>query len=440
MVLTFFFLFSFTYSAMGAVVKEENKREILNKLSSLKIPFIENKGQINESVSYYAKTFGGTVFITQKGRLIYNLPAEKGGVVLKEIFIGSKAKTVKGEKKAITKVNYFLGKDRKKWLTDLATYNYVSLGELWQGIRLKVRAYGNNVEKLFYVEPGAKAKNIKVRIEGAKRLELAEDGRLKVITEKGYICFTKPFAYQEIDGKRKQIKVAYVIRGDEYTFKLGKYDQTKPIVIDPLLASTYLGGGNADGADALALDPSGNVYVAGYTYSSDFPTTIGAYDKDYNGVDDGFISKLSSDLSNLLASTYLGGKDRDRLNALALDQSGNVYVAGWTESSDFPTTDGAYDKDYNGYYDAFISKLNSDLNSLLASTYLGGEGDDWLALALDQSGNVYVAGWTWSSDFPTTTGAYDKDCNGGNDNFVSKLDANLSGAKPMPWLHLLLGD
>ena len=115
-------------------------------------------------------------------------------------------------------------------------------------------------------------------------------------------------------------------------------------------------------------------------------------------------------------------------------------MAGWTKSSDFPTTDGAYDKDYNGYYDAFISKLNSDLNSLLASTYLGGGGDDWLALALDQSGNVYVAGWTWSSDFPTTTGAYDKDYNGGNDNFVSKLDANLSGAKSMPWLHLLLGD
>ena len=209
-----------------------------------------------------------------------------------------------------------------------------------------------------------------------------------------------------------------------------------------LLASTYLGGSGYDGSYSLTLDTSGNVYVTGYTESSDFPTTSGAYDTSYNGrgTDNGdvFVSKLDSGLTSLLASTYLGGSSGDSGNSLALDTSGNVYVLEYTESSDFPTTSGAYDTSFNGDYDVFVSKLDSRLTSLLASTYLGGSsGDSSNSLALDTSGNVYVPGYTESTDFPTTSGAYDTSYNGNGDVFVSKLDSNLSASTtftPIPTL------
>ena len=203
-----------------------------------------------------------------------------------------------------------------------------------------------------------------------------------------------------------------------------------------LLASTYLGGSNYEVlwqvGISLTLDTSGNVYVTGYTYSSNFPTTSGAYDTSFNGYYDVFVSKLDGGLTSLLASTFLGGSDFDSGYSLALDTSGNVYVTGYTSSTDFPTTSGAYDTSFNGgYNDVFVSKLNSGLTSLLASTFLGGSGYDYgNSLTLDTSGNVYVTGWTDSTDFPTTSGAYDTSYNGGGvsvgDVFVSKLDSGLT--------------
>ena len=243
---------------------------VRTKLRKILIPFIENKGQVNSQVAYYAKTFGGTVFVTKDGKLVYNLPAEKGGVALREVFVGGEVKKVLGEERAKTKVSYFRGKDRKKWVSGLATYNYVNLGEVWKGIKLKVRAYGDNVEKLFYVEPGVEVGKIKVRLEGAKSIEITKDGRLKVITEKGEVYFTKPVAYQDVGGKRKYVEVSYRVEGNEYGFEVRGYDPKKELVIDPLLASTFLGGSDNDEVSAIAVDSWGNVYVAGLTKSSSF--------------------------------------------------------------------------------------------------------------------------------------------------------------------------
>jgi len=175
--------------------------------------------------------------------------------------------------------------------------------------------------------------------------------------------------------------------------------------------------------ESVFIDDSGNIYVTGWTRSSDFPTTPAAYDTSLGGDFDAFISKFDSDLENLLASTFLGGDDADRACSVLVSSSGDIYVAGWTSSSDFPTTPDAYDTTYNGNRDAFLSKFDSNLETLLSSSYLGGiEWDNASSLAIDTSGDVFVTGRTSSSDFPTTPGAYDTSLLAyDSDVFVSKF-------------------
>jgi len=438
----------------SSLSKEKAQAERLKSaMPKLQIPFIENKGQLHEDVAYYAKTFGGTVFVTKDGGLLYNLPEgdketkdhkkhdlitkeedEKAptlqkAVAVKETLVNGKVKAVKGESVSKAKVSYFKGNDPSKWQSGIQTYELVSLGEVYKGIDVKLKAYGKNVEKLFYVKPGAHPEVIKVRVDGGK-LNVNENGELEVETELGMVRFTKPIAYQEVDGKEVEVSVSYrlIEPGTLYTFNVGEYDLTKPLVIDPLLASTFLGGSGDDYGYSIALDSSGNVYVTGYTYSSNYPTTTGAYDTSYNGgYRDVFVSKLSNDLSQLLASTFIGGSGYDYGYSIALDSSGNVYVTGHTESSNYPTTSGAYDTSYNSSGDVFVSKLSNDLTQLLASTFLGGSGyDNGHSIALDSSGNVYVTGYTYSSNYPITSGAYDTFSNFGYDAFVSKLSNDLT--------------
>jgi len=196
-------------------------------------------------------------------------------------------------------------------------------------------------------------------------------------------------------------------------------------------AATFLGGSDWDSATALAIDGQGNVVVAGWTDSSDFPTTAGAYDATYNGGGDAFVAKLSSDLGTRQAATFLGGSSWDVATALAIDGQGTVVVAGWTYSSNFPTTAGAYDATHNGHRDAFVARLSSDLGTRQAATFLGGSDDDSAtALALDGQGNVVVAGETESSDFPTTAGAYDATLDGFRDAFVARLSFTFDKTAP----------
>ncbi len=209
-----------------------------------------------------------------------------------------------------------------------------------------------------------------------------------------------------------------------------------------LLGSTYLGGGDTDRGNSLALDHAGNVIVTGWTASDDFPTTAGAFDPTFNEGNvsyfryDAFVSKLNGDLTRMLASTFLGGSMSEAGNFLLVDRSGNLYLTGPTNSTDFPITPGAYDRTLNGgngYYhgDAFVSKLDGDLSALLASTYLGGEDDETGAsLAFGSWGGVYVAGSTYSVDFPTTSGSFEPKFSGYEGDsceaFISKLKNDLS--------------
>ena len=257
------------------------KKKILKKAYLMQIPFIENRGQIgNKDVSFYAKTFGGTVFVEKDGTLTYNLPVEdKGGIVIKEIFTDKKVE-LKGLEPSPTKTNYFKGKDKNKWKSNLPIYNSISLGEVYEGIDLTLKAYGNNVEKIFTVQPRENPGRIKVKLEGAKGLILNGKGELVVFTELAPINFTKPFAYQEIKGHKTPVDVKYTIFEDNtYGFIVGNYDNKKPLLIDPLLASTFIGGNAFDYGYSLVLDSSGDVFITGSTPSPDYPTTAGAYDE-----------------------------------------------------------------------------------------------------------------------------------------------------------------
>ncbi|MCR4293248.1 MAG: hypothetical protein NUV76_10280 [Candidatus Kuenenia sp.] len=200
-----------------------SKADFLKKSRKMHVPFIVNQGQIDGRVRYYASTFGGTVFVIHTGNIVYLLPGVKDadifsrngasirGVALEEEIFGGKIETISGEGKATTTVNYLKGNDPSQWKTDISTYETVSLGEIYKGVTLKLRAYGNNVEKLFYLAPGASPALIKMKLNGAESLRVNDGGALEVLTEPGIVTFTKPYAYQEIAGERRTVEAAYFL-------------------------------------------------------------------------------------------------------------------------------------------------------------------------------------------------------------------------------------
>ncbi|MCD4696804.1 MAG: SBBP repeat-containing protein [Bacteroidales bacterium] len=437
-------------------VDGKSNRIIKNSTSGcLPLPFIANQGQIDTNVEFYTDIFGGvTVFITKNGEIVYsfrNIEKEKhhinphtantkksGGVALNEKMVGARLNTISGEKQTQTKVNYYKGSDQSKWRGKIPTYERIDFGEIYDGINLKVNAYSNNVEKLFIVEAGADPGLIQVELSGANALEITRKGELEIKTELGALKFTKPVAYQEADGEKIFTDAAYWIKNNTYGFTISNYDKSKELIIDPLIASTFLGGFNMDGCfySYVNVDDSGFVYATGVTGSPNFPVTPGAYDEDFNGVDDVFISKFSSDMTTLLASTYFGGIEEEYATSLIIDKNGNIFIAGSTGSKDLPVTGQAFDTIFNdnpnglGFNrDVFIAKFDSDLENLLSSTYLGGYDQDggWhTMLNTDTSGNIYVGGGTYSSDFPTTPGAFCNSINASNDVFVTIFDNQLS--------------
>jgi len=227
-----------------------------------------------------------------------------------------------------------------------------------------------------------------------------------------------------------------LIAKNRYSFEVAKADLSLPIVIDPILQATYLGGSNDDGAKAIAINPTtGEVYVAGYTNSSNFPNTSGGAQASYRGgLTDAFVARLNSSLTQILQSTYLGGNSGDYAYALAIHpKTGEVYVAGYTNSTDFPNTTGGAQAICSScrilYPDTFVARLNSSLTQILQSTYLGGSNDDGAkAIAINPTtGEVYVAGYTNSSNFPNTSGGAQASYRGGlTDAFVARLNSSLT--------------
>jgi hypothetical protein len=314
--------------------KAFDKASVVQKAFGLQMPFIANEGQIDRRVGFYAQTFGGKFYLTEGGELVYtfSIPASKKKIgrhakdlnsvrilSIREQLIGASGVSLQGIDPARTKVNYFTGNNRNHWKTNISTFNAVSLGNVYEGIELSLKAYGDNVEKIFTVQPGADVSKVRLKIEGAAKLKINDKGELEVTSPLGTIRFSEPRAYQEKNNKHMPVKVAYRVQDNAYGFQVAGYDPHLPLVIDPCLSyATYLGGTGDDGAFAVASDNAGNAYVAGFTLSDDFPRLLDNPDL-IGGNYDGFVTKFAPD-GVPIYSTYLGGELDDIIYAIAVDQ------------------------------------------------------------------------------------------------------------------------
>jgi len=409
-----------------------SKEAISAKLATLERGWVKNEGQWDEEALFSAPGYFGTTWITKDGQLVHVAIKGKESWVISERWVGGKVQAITPEEELPTRVSFFVGNDSSKHKTNLPTYRYVSLGEVWSGIEIKLKATQKTVEKLFYVKPGANPSNIVVEVNGAKGLKLSKDGEIIIQTGLGELKLSKPIAWQEKEGKKLPVEVSYKLLGkNRYSFEVAKADPSLPIVIDPILQSSYLGGRDRDEAYALAIHPkTGDVYVAGVTSSTDFPNTFGGAQVDHIGRGDVFVSRLNSNLTRILQSTYLGGSSRDEAYALTIHPTtGEVYVAGITDSTDLPNTSGGAQANNRGQKEAFVARLNSDLTKILQATYLGGNySDEAKALAIHpKTGEVYVAGMTSSTNFPRTFGGAQERFGGGpSDAFVARLNSDLT--------------
>ena len=327
------------------------------------------------------------------------------------------------------RANYFIGNDPDKWRTNVPTYAKVQYQDVYPGVDLVYYGNQRQLEYDLVVGPGADPAAIALSFEGVKGLRIDAQGDLVLDTPGGEVRQHKPLVYQEVDGVRREIAGAYVLNAERQVgFQVAAYDASQPLIIDPVLVySTYLGGGGG-GGHGIAVDASGNAYVTGFTASTDFPTA-----SPFQGTFGGliliaFVTQLDAAGSALVYSTYLGGSGFivfDQGTGIAVDASGNAYVTGNTNSTDFPTASPFQPAFGGGSFpgDAFVTKFNAAGSALVYSSYLGGTGTDaGQDIALDTAGNAYVSGVTDSTDFPTAS-PFQAANAGSDDAFVTKFNA-----------------
>ena len=317
--------------------------------------------------------------------------------------------------------------------TGLATFREVTYRNLWPGIDLTYSGTVNRLKYQFVVHPGADATKIRLAYRGAD-VELNAAGQLEVSSPLGDFRDDKPYVFQQRGGRQVAIPAAYALERSDtsepiaYSFALGDYDASLPLVIDPsvLIYAGYIGGTSFDTGNDVAVDAAGNAYVTGETAgTAGFPTAAGP-DLTFNGATDAFVAKVNPAGTALVYAGYLGGDELDAGESIAVDALGNAYITGKTRSdaTSFPTVTGP-DLSFNGDSDAFVAKLNAAGTALLYAGYIGGDAvDGGNGIAVDADGNAYVTGETVSDEFsfPVLVGP-DVTANGGLDGFVAKVNA-----------------
>ena len=371
----------------------------------LPMSFERNEGQTDGRVKYLARGAGYVVFLTGDEAVLRLGRGRGKEEVLRLKLEGARRDVaIEGEGELSGKANYFIGREAGKWRRGVALYRAVRYRGVYPGVDVVYYGDGEELEYDIRVGAGEEVKGIRLRVGGARRVRV-EGGELVLEGGGGReVRFERPEAYQERGGKRQAVEARYVVKGEEVGFEVGAYDRSRELVIDPVLKyATYLGGTGGDQALGIAVDINGNAFITGTTASSDFPITSGVQ-KTIGGGSDVFVAKLNAAGTGLAFSTYLGGGGTDSATAIAIDSSGNSYIAGNTYSTNFPTTAGAYQTVYGGEGDGFLTKLSPDGSSLVYSTYLGGTSPDFAqGVAIDSAGSAYLTGSTRSPDFPTAT-------------------------------------
>jgi beta-propeller repeat-containing protein/ASPM-SPD-2-Hydin domain-containing protein/centrosomal CEP192-like protein len=406
------------------------QKTVAATLAALPLSFEANQGQAGQATRFLARGSGYTLQLASREAVLalrlpghpgrkrnipsdpspFNRPSAKvtRSTALRMRLLGSNPTPhISGLDDLPGRTNYFIGNDPKKWRTNIPNYAKVRYESVYPGVDLV--HYGNQgrLENDFIVAPGANPLTIRLGFQGARKISLDTLGELVLRIPRGEVRFQRPRAYQKAGATERPVAAAFLLKGrGKVGFSIGPYDQSKTLVIDPVLSySTYLGGSSTDQGAGIAVDGSGDVYVTGFTQSADFPLlgTLPAPNNALQGSTDAFVTKLNPSGSALLYSTYLGGTNVDEGTGIAVDSAGNAYVTGFTQSTDFPLASPlpSPNNALQGSADAFVTKLNPAGSALVYSTYLGGSGvDQGTGIAVDSSGNAYVTGFTESSNFP----------------------------------------
>jgi hypothetical protein len=440
-------------------LKKLSLREVFNK----NMPFTENKGQLEKwhnisierigDIKFYTQAFGGTAYFGENGIGVGFFREDLD--LIESDKINTKQK--KGQKKNTlflyidhpgcnqnvklegwapreTKLNYFKGRE-DEFITDIKSYDGMIYKELYHHIDLKYSMADNHLVYDYIVGPGGKVTDIKRSFAGVERISIhPKTGELEIYTDWGILTDKKPYAYQIINGKTKEVKVKYIKLSENTAgFDVGYYDKTKELVIDPptLSFATFATPGGIDGyIHDIALDAAGNIYTVGWTNGSDNTTLVTPFDNSPAG-GDALLYKLKSDGTTMLYASFIGGDGNGGTNevafGVAVNSSNQCYVAGFTDvSTNFPAAGTPIQASVAGSKDIFVIKVNAAGTGLIYSTFYGGTGDDrGFGIALNSSDEAFVTGWTTSTASFATAGAYQtaKGVGGafGYDAFVLKI-------------------
>lgn len=438
---------NFQVSAISLDIEDSPNDIKLESDKNAQLYFVENRGQLNngKEVEFYVQSKGFKAYFERETityQFIYSEGNESKSYSLKQHFIDSSAEEISGMGKREAVFNYFSGNDPERWHSNVPTYTGILYEEVYPNTDLEFIGSGDSIKYNFLVEDNPEI--ISFAYEGQSGLEIDKNGDLLIKTPIGTLREKSPYAYQIINGEKVEVGCKYIIENGIVSFAVDVYTEEYPLVIDPLIEwSTYLGGTNWDVGYGIAVE-DGFVYVTGDTRSSDFPTTTGAFDRNFYGSTDIFVAKFSQDGANLIYSTYINGTIERNDHSESIDvENGYAYISGWTYSRNgFPTTSGAFqtshsEESYNGEgADAFVIKLAQDGSSIIYSTFLGGhdgdnEDDDYSYDIKVENGLAYITGWTWSENYPITSHCYDESFTGYTDSFISVINPQGAGSSDL---------
>lgn len=444
------------------------------------LQFVPNEGQWKEHFLYKSTSPSADIYLEQSG-ITYTVgdkdnPAKidqvkEGGVTTPQIlkyhaykmkWIGANTDaTTAASKKQSFYNNYYLGKDPGRWKSKVGVYLNVDYKNLYNNVDLHIGSEKGNVKYDFIVYKNGNPDNIQLRFDGLDKMKL-EKGNLILYTSVGTVTEIKPFAYQYINGERKEVSCLYKLKDNTVSFYFPDgYNKAEILTIDPTIVFATLTGSTADNWGFTATyDTLGYFYAGGIVGGLGYPTTTGAFQVTFNGGTTGIpgynelpcdisITKFNPTGNALIYSTYLGGSGDEMPHSIVVDQNNNLIVAGKTFSTNYPVTTSAFDTSANGGIDIFVTKFNSLGTALLASTYIGGSNDDGTNITYgyygdhntlrynygdasrsevicDKQGNIYVAASTQSGNFPVTTNAAKSTISGTQDGVFFKLNSNLS--------------